>query len=277
MTRISEFGIVSPKYGTAQYERTRKNQMKRTRPELIIMLALVIGLWMFVQAVLPPSDAKAITQNPAPGKVTTEESSKTPFNTYTAYTTSGITITLAGGASAAYVACTTEVSLYGFAPNTVTTDAKFPVSTIGTVRPTLAAVATAINATTTYSAVIPDGADKMSPIYDLATVRATAVTTGNTFVFTSSKVPGIGKAITAVVGKKIYLTSVTVSATGSGTLLFRVYDGATVVFYSVLASGTEKTFVFPWLAGTTNTEMYLRVTGATTLTAGYINAQGYTR
>jgi len=254
---------------------------RKTLIATLVFVALAWTLTLLVSA--PPDEASARTYSSHPASATTtttEESNKTYFAHYVAYTDNALTIAYDGVEDAAYIYVTTEVTIKGFAPTTSEADLNFPTITLDTATPTLYTVCNTISGYTGYTCALVDGIDILQTAYDLATAANTEVTTSGTFTYTAANNLGIMKVIAAAgTGKRNYLNSITVSGTGTGAIVVRVYDGlSTVKFYSVLASGTEKTFEFPSpIVGSANTQMLVRITGATTLTAGYINAIGYTR
>ena len=246
-----------------------------------LAMTLIVAILMAVASRPVPVEARTYTLRPRKAVIETEESEKTFFSYYVAYSDNSMTVTYGGIETNAYVTVTTSATIIAEAPDISTVDSNFSTIDIsGAATPTLCGVVDTINGYTGYSAVLIDGADCLLPAQDLVTVVDTEVTAGTILVYTASDNLGISKLIAAAgTGKKNYLHSMTVSGTGTGTLLVRVYDGYSTVKYSaVLASGTEKTITFPSpIAGSDNTAMVVRVTGASTLTAGYINAGGYSR
>lgn len=246
-----------------------------------LILTMVFAVLVVVASKPIFVEARDYPARPVKAVITTEESQKVFFSSYVAYTDNAITISYSGVETNAYVTATKAQDLTGWAPDTSTSDTNFSTIDIsGASTPTLCGVVDTINGYTGYSAVLVDGADCLLPAQDFVTSANQEVTSSHTFVYTASDNLGISKLIAAAgSGKKIYLHSITVSGTGTGAILVRVYDGySTVKFSSVLASGTERNLTFPSpIVGSDNTLMVVRVTGASTLTAGYINAVGYTR
>lgn len=246
-----------------------------------LAMTLIVAILVVVASPPEPAEARTYTLRPRKAVIETEESEKTFFAYYVAYTDNTMTITYGGVETNAYVSASKEVSILAEAPDTTTADTNFATIDISNAAtPTLCGVVDTINGYTGYSAVLIDGADCLLPAQDMVEVTDTEVTAGTILVYTAADNLGISKLIAAAgTGKKNYLHSMTVSGTGSGAILVRVYDGySTVLFSSVLTSGTEKTITFPSpIVGSDNTLMVVRVTGASTLTAGYINAGGYSR
>ena len=255
----------------------------KTRP--IFLAGLIFAIFMAaitfvsqrVDAVTWRNDTRSATQ-----PVTTEESDKTPFAYYAAYTDNAITITYDGVEVAAYVTVTKEQDITGEAPDTSTADANFTLIDIsGAATPTLCGVVDTINGYTGYAATLVTGADCLMPANDLVTAADQEVTVSHTFALTAADNLGISKVIAAAgTGKQIYVNRVVVLATGSGAEKVAIYDGySTKLWEETLTDSTEKVIDFGsfGLVGSANTKLVVRVYAATTLTAGYIRVMGYTR
>jgi len=263
----------------------KMKKMKSTTKLLMAVIATIFALGIAAHLLTPEHvrDAQAVTWR-TPGTssqtVVTEESDKTGYAHYVAYTDNAITIE---AASSAYITVTKEVDIRGFAPDSVTPDTNFTTIDIsGAATPTLCGVVDAINGYTGYTATLVAGADCLLPAQDLVTVTPQDVfTAAHTFAETAADNLGISKLIPAAgTGKQIYVNRIVCAGTGSGAIKLAVYDGySTKLWEETLTSATEKVIDLGsfGLVGSANTKMVVRIYAATTLTAGYIRIMGYTR